>query len=96
MINSIFKDIINSKKINLYYYDDYFNKNPELKIRKINTLKNLKEIDCILVNYCNHKTLMKLKEINRNKKIKIIDISNNTNNIFKPYVKFFENNTKHI
>ena len=95
MVNSIFKYIFKSKKINSFYYDDFFSKRISKNIKRLHEINDLKKFDCVIFNYGNINIQKKIYKLNNNKKIKILNISDVPYKNFK-IKKYFSPPAKHI
>ncbi len=78
MVNSIFKEVIRSQRIDCGFYDSYFKNLKDLNIKEYKNLDNaLKSNDIILYNYSSNPDFSKIKKnfFKKDKKKILIDLS---------------------
>ena len=98
IINSIFKDILRSKKLDVRYYDSYYKKIKFIlkEVSKLN-ISSL-EADLILYNYSTIEDLKKIKKFLIKKKIFLINLSHNNKKLFnkKKIINYFSSELSNL
>lgn len=98
IINSIFKDILRSKKLDVRYYDSYYKK-MNLSIKEVSKLNiSSLEADLILYNYSTIEDLNKIKKFAIKKKIFLINLSHNNKKLFnkKKIINYFSSELSNL